>query len=123
MLNPKGFAWAGLFAASLPKLVEFYEHKVGLRVLERHDDCCIFDAGSGALFEIWEKGYASSTRKTPREQSVLIGFLVERLEPVVEILKARGLEPDTQIDSYLGTRWINFTDPEGNRFELKDEHG
>jgi len=120
MLNPAGFAWVGLYASHLPTLVDFYENKLGLRVLERGDQSCLLDAGGGSLFEIWGKGFASSGRKTAREQSVQVGFLVDRLEPVVEELRTRGLHPDTKIDSYLGTRWISYTDPEGNRFELKD---
>lgn len=123
MLQPIGIAWVGLYAESLPTLIDFYASKVGFRVLERDDRCCILDAGAGALFEIWGKGHAVAERKTTREQSVLVGFQVERLEPVVQALRARGVIPDTEIDSYLGTRWIYFTDPEGNRFELKDRHG
>ena len=123
MLNPAGIAWVGLHASDLPALIAFYEEKVGFRVLERDDNCCIFDAGAGALFELWGKGYASASRKTTREQPVLVGFLVERLELTVEELRSRGVHPDTEIDAYLGTRWIYFTDPEGNRFELKDRHG
>ena len=123
LLDPKGVAWVGLFAANLPMLAAYYEHKVGLRVVEQADGCCIFDAGSDTFFEIWGKGFASPTRKGAHEQSMLIGFLVDRLEPIVEMLKVRGLEPDTAIDSYLGTRWIYFTDPEGNRFSLKDRRG
>jgi predicted enzyme related to lactoylglutathione lyase len=123
MLNPQGIAWVGLFASDLPKLVSFYEKTLGLRVIEQDKQSCIFDAGAGALFELWGKGYASSTRKTPREQSMLVGLLVDRLEPVVEALKARGLQSDTAIESYLGTRWIHYSDPEGNRFELKDTNG
>jgi catechol 2,3-dioxygenase-like lactoylglutathione lyase family enzyme len=123
MLNPRGFAWAGLFAADLPKLVDFYKNKLGLRVIEEDDDYCIFDAGAGSLFEIWNGGFAYPDRKTPREQSVLIGFLIEHLESAVEALNARDVRADTEIASYLGTRWIYFTDPEGNRFELKDLRG
>jgi predicted enzyme related to lactoylglutathione lyase len=123
MLNPTGIAWVGLFAADLPKLSDFYERTVGLRVVGRSDGVCVFDAGAGSLFEIWGDGYASKTGKTPREQSMQVGFLVERLESAIASLSAQGLEPDTEIDSDLGTRWIPYTDPEGNRFELKDLHG
>jgi predicted enzyme related to lactoylglutathione lyase len=123
MLNPAGVAWVGLYAKHLPTLADFYERVVGFRVVERDDQCCVFDVGAGALFEIWGKGFASSSRKTTQEQSVLVGFLVERLEPAVESLRGRGLHPDTKIESYLGTRWIHYTDPEGNRFEVKDHHG
>lgn len=52
-----------------------------------------------------------------------IGFLVERLEPAIELLRFGGVEPDTGIESHLRTRWIPYTDPEGNRFELKNFHG
>ena len=123
MLNPLGFSWVGLFVSDLPKAIDFYENKLGLHVLERHDGCCIFDAGAGALFEIWGKGFASAMRKTAREQSMLVGFLVENLELAVETVKSRGVQPDSAMDSYLGTRWIYYTDLEGNRFELKDLRG
>jgi len=123
MLNPKGIVWVGLFASDLPRLAHFYEHTLGLRVIEHDDNCYIFDAGSGTLFEIWGKGFAAPKRKTPQEQSMLIGFLVDRLEPVIENLQKRGLNPDAEIGRYLGTRWVHFSDPEGNRFELKDNNG
>jgi len=122
-LDPKGAAWVGLYASNLGALVDFYENKVGFRVLERDHDYCIFDAGAGSLFEIWGNGFALADRKSPREQSVVVGFLVEQLELAVSALKARGVEADTEIRSYLGTGWIYYTDPEGNRFELKDLHG
>ena len=123
MLNPIGIAWVGLYAEHLPTLAHFYEKIVGFRTIERDEQCCILDAGAGALFELWGKGFASNATKTKREQPVLVGFQVECLEPVVAELRSRGLEPQTQIDSYLCTRWIYYADPEGNRFELKDRHG
>jgi catechol-2,3-dioxygenase len=123
VFKPIGVAWVGLHAEHLPTLVDFYAGKIGFPVIEQDERCCILDAGAGALFELWSRGVASNTRKSPREQSVLVGFLVEQLEPVVEAFRARGVMPDTGIDSYLGTRWIYYTDPEGNRFELKDRRG
>lgn len=123
MIQPLGVAWVGLYAERLQVLADFYERTVGFRLVERHDNVCIFDAGAGTFFELWGKGMSVLDGKSPRQQSMLVGFLVERLEPVIEQLRGRGLEPDTEIDTYLGTRWINYTDPEGNRFELKDRHG
>jgi [ribosomal protein S5]-alanine N-acetyltransferase len=122
-LQPKGIAWVGLFAMNQPALVRFYRDVVGLRVLEGDDDCCIFDAGGGALFEVWGRGTASVSRKSPQEQSMLVGFLVDDLDTAVAALQAKGLAADSKIDSYLGTRWVYYTDPEGNRFELKDAKG
>ena len=123
MLNPKGIVWVGLFAEDLPALASFYEQTVGLRLLEEADGCVIFDAGAGQLFELWGNGHASKSRKSPSEQSVLMGFLVDRMETVIADFDARGLKADSEIGSHLGTRWVYFTDPEGNRFEIKDING
>ena len=123
MLNPLGIGWVGLFANDLTQLAVFYERTLGLRVIERAEGYCIFDAGCGALFELWSEGFASPGRKTPREQSMLVGFTVERLEPAIEMLRNRGLHADTEIGTHLGTRWLHFKDSEGNRFELKDTNG
>jgi catechol-2,3-dioxygenase len=123
MLNSKGIAWAGFYANNLKQLANFYQEKLRLRLIEHDDSCYIFNAGAGSLFEIWGNGYASSQRKTAHEQSMVIGFLVERLEPVVASLRERGVTPDTEIGSHLGSRWVYYTDPEGNRFEFKDSNG
>ncbi len=123
MLNPLSIAWAGLYAEDFNALIAFYENTLGLKLLERGERFALLDAGGGALFEIWGRGFSSTGRKTPRRQSVFIGFLVEHLEPAVEALKSRGLVADGEIGSHAGTRWIHYTDPEGNRFELKDMRG
>jgi hypothetical protein len=44
------------------------------------------------------------------------------LEAAVEELRSRGLTPESEIDTYLETRWVDYIDPEGNRFELKDRN-
>jgi predicted enzyme related to lactoylglutathione lyase len=123
MLCPKGIAHAGLKAQDLVSLSAYYEDRVGLTLVERHDGCHIFDIGGGALFEIWSGGTSSPNRKSASQQSVRVCFLVERLEPSIENLRARGVAPMGEIGSYLGTRWVHYTDPEGNAFGLVDSSG
>lgn len=62
-------------------------------------------------------------RKSAAQQSVRVCFRVERLEPAIADLRSRGVVPAGEIGSYLGTRWIHYTDPEGNAFDLVDAHG
>lgn len=123
MLNPSGIAHAGLKAGNLSTLSAFYEHQVGLPLLERSEGCHIFDIGNGALFEIWAGGFATAERKSPAQQSIRICFMVERLEASIQGLETRGVLPIGEIGSYLGTRWIHYVDPEGNAFGLVDRHG
>jgi predicted enzyme related to lactoylglutathione lyase len=122
MVQPIGIAWVGLFAESLPRLVAFYSGIVGLRLVDSDERFAIFDTGGGALFEIWDGGISASGRKSSNQQSVLVGFLVPSLEAAVEELRSRGLAPESEIEGYLGTRWVHYVDPEGNRFELKDRN-
>jgi len=123
MLKPQGLAHAGLVAEDLSKLSAFYENGVGLHLLERNDGCHIFNIGRNALFEIWAGGSSSPSRKSPAQQSVRICFSVERLEPSIQDLLTRGVTPVGEIGSHLGTRWVHYTDPEGNAFGLVDLHG
>lgn len=123
MLNPHGLAHVGIRAEDLAKLSAFYEHAVGLRIIEQAEGCHLFDIGQSTLLEIWSGGCASASRKSPAQQSVRVCFAVERLEPSIEALRTRGVTPSGEIGCYLGTRWIHYTDPEGNAFGLVDRHG
>jgi predicted enzyme related to lactoylglutathione lyase len=123
MLSPTGIAWVGLSAEDQNRLVDFYSGTVGLRIIESANGYTLFDAGNGAMFEIWGDGVAADGRKTARQQSVIVGFRVANLELAMAELSSRELLPDGEIGSHMGTRWIHYKDPEGNRFELKDSNG
>lgn len=123
MLKPQGIAHIGLKAQDMSLLSDFYQNKVGLRLIEQHDGCHIFDIGAGALFEIWAGGAASANRKTPAQQSFRVCFKVERLETSMDYLLSHGVSAIGEIGVYLGTRWIHYLDPEGNTFGLVDLRG
>lgn len=118
--NFLGIAWAGLYAADLTALVGFYVERVGLPIVENGDGYCMLDVGGGAIFELWADGARAPHRKTPAEQSVIIGFAVLSLESAMEDLSNHGLQPDSEVGTYGNSRWVYYSDPEGNRFELKE---
>jgi predicted enzyme related to lactoylglutathione lyase len=118
--NFLGISWAGLYAADLTALVSFYVEKVGLRIVENGDGYCMLDVGGGAVFELWADGARALRRKTPAEQSVIIAFAVLSLESAMKDLSNRGLQPDSEVGTYGNSRWVYYSDPEGNRFELKE---
>jgi predicted enzyme related to lactoylglutathione lyase len=116
----RGFIWAGLLVADLDKAISFYRDVLGLPLIERDKTCALLDAGGGALFELWPTGIASSSAKTPSQQSLRIALRVDDLDDAVSRLKGKGVQFLGEIGEYEGTRWINFIDPEGNRLELKE---
>ena len=116
MLEPQGIAHVGVSASNLSELGSFYQHKVGLRLIEGSASALHFDIGGGAILEIWPNGSASATRKDPSAQSVRVCIRVQHLESTIAKLASQGIQPHGQIGEYGGTRWIHYTDPEGNGF-------
>ena len=119
-MNFKGISWAGLYASELPVLSRFYEGIVGLTVVSEGNGFCLLDAGGGGAFELWANGLSTPRAKTSSEQSVIIAFAVQSLEPAMAELLSRGLSPDSEIGCHGDSRWVYYIDPEGNRFELKE---
>jgi catechol 2,3-dioxygenase-like lactoylglutathione lyase family enzyme len=119
-LRFQGIIWAGLLVEDLAGAVLFYRDVLGLRLLADDEGGALFDAGGGALFELWPAGRASSSPKTPDQQSLRIALRVEDLDAAVAELRGLGVEFFGGVGEYQGQRWINFADPEGNRLELKE---
>jgi catechol-2,3-dioxygenase len=116
----QGISWAGLYVSNLAGMVGFYGRVLGLPVVTQGDGFCLMNAGGGSLFELWEDGLSVPGRKTPSEQSLIVGFAVQSLEPAIAELLSRGLKADSDVGCYGNSRWVYYVDPEGNRFELKE---
>jgi glyoxylase I family protein len=81
----------------------------------------------GAMrLELFQGGHADTPSSKGFEQVVGFKHLaldVEKLEPIIERLRADGTEPDSIIDcSHVtpGLRIVFFRDPEGNIIELME---
>ena len=116
----KGIIWAGLAVQDLPAAVLFYRDILGLPLKRQGEGWAHFEAGGGALFELYSGGEASDTPKDNHHQALVIGFLVDDLTASVADLQRRGVKFLAEIDGYRNQRWITFCDPEGNRLELKE---
>jgi predicted enzyme related to lactoylglutathione lyase len=119
-MNIKGIIWAGLSVADLEKEIAFYRDFLGLRLLRQGAGWAHFDAGNGALLELFSGGTASQAPKTPVQQPLVIGFQVGNLRLTVDELSAKGVQFIGEIEGYKNTSWAHFADPEGNRLEIKE---
>jgi predicted enzyme related to lactoylglutathione lyase len=122
-MKVKGYVWAGLFVEDLDSAVAFYEDVLGLNLLRTGDGWAHFDVGEDSLFEIYTGGKAASQPKETEEQPLVIGFLVENLGVAVEELTQKGVNFVGEIGEHKKTRWAEFSDPEGNRLEIKEIPG
>ena len=115
-----GFAWAGVSVQDLETAVPFYRDVLGLPLLGRGDGWAHLDAGNGALLELFTGGQASPEPKRADQQPIVLGLRVEDLDGAVAEMKLRGATFIGEIGKYRGQRWAQFSDPEGNRLEIKE---
>jgi catechol 2,3-dioxygenase-like lactoylglutathione lyase family enzyme len=114
-------AFAG--ATDLARARAFYEHTLGLRVVEQNDLACVFDA-NGTMLRITAVSEISIPGYT------VLGWQVANMEEAVHALTLKGVE-FTQYDgmdqdltgiwtSPGGDRVAWFTDPDGNIVSLTE---
>ena len=119
-MNSQGIAWAGIFVEDMESSVRFYRDVLGLRLLNRGDGWAHFDAGNGAMVELFDGGTAQTAPKGPDRQSIVLGMRVDDLDVVHAELSQKGVVFLGEIGQYHETRWAHFADPEGNRLEIKE---
>ena len=90
-MQPKGIIWAGLSVQDLAGEIAFYRDVLGLTLRRSGADWAHFEAGGGALFELFSGGQAQEGAKSPAEQALVIGFEVEDLAAEVAVLESRGV--------------------------------
>lgn len=105
-----------LFVEKYEECVVFYRDVVSLEVAYTKDSLTSFVFGSAYLMV--EQGGSSSTQEKGRtENPTVLRFNVTDLEATVADLKAKGVPVESR--SFDWGRIGVFTDPDGNRCELK----
>jgi catechol-2,3-dioxygenase len=104
-------------------MVSFYADVLELKLLRRGDGWAHFDVGNDSLFELYSGGKAASQPKGTQEQSLVVGFLVEDLDAAVEELRGKGVNIVGEIGKHKDTKWVELSDPEGNKLEIKEVPG
>ena len=119
-MNSQGFVWAGIFVQDMESSVVFYRDVLGLRLLNRGDGWARFNAGNGAMLELMDGGNAQPAPKDAGRQPIILGLRVGDLDAVYAELRQKGVVFIGEIGQYKETRWAHFSDPEGNRLEIKE---
>jgi predicted enzyme related to lactoylglutathione lyase len=115
----QGFAWAGLYVENMEASIAFYRDVLGLRLTNNGGSWAHFDAGNGAMLELFTGGTARPAPKEPDKQPLILGLRVEDFDAAYAELTQKGVRFIGEIGQYNETRWAHFSDPEGNRLEIK----
>ncbi|KZK78398.1 Glyoxalase-like domain protein [Pseudovibrio sp. W64] len=105
-----------LFTENFEACVQFYEHTLGLQVIERTPDLVSFRFGSSYLM-VERGGHGSPTQKPRRQNPCVLRFNTDDMDTAIELLNAKGL--DVQPQTFDWGTIAAFTDPDGNLCELK----
>ena len=118
----KEIFWGGVRVQDMEKSITFYRNVLGLYTHSAKTTNDLFYNLAGGVFTVLGGGKASSTPKTPAQQSLLISLGVDDLESVVKDLKDRGANFASENTAQKGDPWwkrsISLSDPEGNYLEI-----
>lgn len=114
-------AFAG--ATDLTRARAFYEHTLGLRVVEQNDLACVFDA-NGTMLRI------TAVSRVSHPGYTVLGWRVANMEEAVHTLTLKGVEftQYDEMDQDLNGIWTTpggdrvawFPDPDGNIVSLTE---
>jgi catechol 2,3-dioxygenase-like lactoylglutathione lyase family enzyme len=138
----RSLAQVGLTCVDFERSLNFYSGLLGLPVLEMMDvpgdgvrdlygldpeknkvRLALLRTGNGACVELFEfKPLAGEHQGVVWERPGIthFSFYVKKLPPVMERLRAAGVEFVTPVKTSLGTDYVFLRDPDGNRVELLD---
>jgi lactoylglutathione lyase len=107
-----------LFVEKYEECVAFYRDAVSLEVAYTKDSLTCFRFGSAYLM-VEQDGVSSSQEKGRNQNPTVLRFNVTDLEAAAVTLQGKGVPVERQ--SFVWGRIGVFTDPDGNRCELKSE--
>ena len=108
-LSKVGYVMLGV--ENVPRSVEFYEGKLGLKATVHGDALAFFDAGTISLVAI-----AGANRKAGDSEIV---FTVEQVQRAYELLVALGVQFERPPHQVTDSAWAaSFRDPDGHLLTL-----
>ncbi|MFI7000254.1 VOC family protein [Nocardia sp. NPDC050175] len=116
MLPDSRIVYLFLYVKDLAVSREWFEHKLGLRVLEEDADSVKYDCGTAILALNKADDYGIELA-TERDHSTDIVFLVDNLDHARAALEARGIE-FTETHRYEIGAITDFYDPDNHWFTL-----
>lgn len=122
-MHPQGIIWVGISVEDLAAQIIWYRDVLGLNLRRQGDGWAHFAAGGGAMLELIAGGQASSEAKGVDRQSIAFGLQVSDLDQAMAEMRARGVVLLGEPGQFKNQRWAYFTDPEGNRLEIKEIRG
>lgn len=85
-----GIAWAGIYVEDLPDSTGLYERSIGPKPLPSSPRFVHFNAGSGALPDLFSGGTSSLDANMPADQSVVVALRVNGLAATQRFLETEG---------------------------------
>lgn len=115
-MEVEGLVFAGVATADSAGVARFLADVLGVEV-DTTGDVHRLAFPNGTSLALVPPGYVEPPSDT------ILGFLVQDVEVAAAELAAKGIEPDGDLGSAWGVRYLHFLAPDGRRFELLDRKG
>ncbi len=113
------FRWLGFYVKDWAKMTAYLRDTLGLRLQSQDNDSTLFLTANGFEIEIFDASQQPDAERLLKEQRrIMLGFNVADIEAAVTELKARGVTFDMDIQTRPWGRFVYFSDPEDNQWQL-----
>lgn len=112
-----GVAWLGSRTKNFEGLSEFFGKVMGMKKIYHEDELNVFKTENGDIVEIFGMNYKDALFFP---NAPVAGFLVDDIENGKKELEASGIEAGEIYGDGKGNRWMHFTAPDGNMYELTE---
>jgi catechol 2,3-dioxygenase-like lactoylglutathione lyase family enzyme len=109
----KGLVWLGTRTSRFNEMVAFAENVLGLTRKHTEPGFVVFSLPNGDTVEVFDDQHPAGGHP----DGVVAGFLVDDAERTAAEMRAAGVAV-SEIGSAGEFRWVYFTAPDGNRYEV-----
>jgi uncharacterized glyoxalase superfamily protein PhnB len=113
------YRWLGFYVKDWQKMVAFLRDTLGLKLQSEDNDSTLFVTSNGFQIEVFDAKQQSNADDLLKSQNhLMIGFNVTDLDQTVATLKERGVTFDMEVQSRSWGKFVYFSDPELNQWQL-----
>ncbi len=113
------FRWLGFYVKDWAKMTAYLRDTLGLRLHNQDNDSTLFLTANGFEIEIFDATQQPDAERLLKEQRrIMLGFNVSDIEAAVAELKTHGVVFDMDIQTRPWGRFVYFSDPEENQWQL-----
>jgi uncharacterized glyoxalase superfamily protein PhnB len=113
------YRWLGIYVKDWAGMTAFMRDTLGFKLQSQDNDSTLFVTPNGFQIEIFDAiQQPNSSDLLASRRPIMLGVHVSDIEKTVTELKQRGVTFDMEIQTRPWGKFVYFSDPEGNQWQI-----